>query len=64
MEKISYVPYQLCPKCHGDGDLLRHNSPPLLSTTAVPICDVCEGEKIIPMAIVPEFLYIPTDNEN
>ena len=39
--------WQLCPKCNGDGDLFRHNSPPLLSTNARPICDVCNGKKII-----------------
>ena len=46
---INCVPYQLCPKCGGDGNLLRYNSPNLLGMT-VPICDVCEGKKIIPMA--------------
>lgn len=42
-----YTPYQLCPKCNGDGDLARYNSPALHSGT--PICDVCNGGKIIPM---------------
>ena len=60
MEKVSYVPYQLCPKCHGEGNLYRYTGP--AHTDAA--CDVCKGEKIIPMAIVPEFLYISTDNEN
>ncbi|HCY40419.1 MAG TPA: hypothetical protein DHV48_03560 [Prolixibacteraceae bacterium] len=46
---INCVPYQTCPKCGGDGNLLRYNSPNLLGMT-VPICDVCEGKKIIPMA--------------
>lgn len=45
----SHVPYQLCPKCNGDGNLLRYNSPPNLTTTAAAICDVCNGDKIIPM---------------
>ena len=44
------VPYQLCPKCGGDGDLLRYNSPALMGTNARPICDVCDGKKIISMA--------------
>lgn len=44
------VPYQLCPKCGGDGDLLRYNSPTLMGTNARPICDVCDGKKIISMA--------------
>ena len=43
------VPYQICPKCGGDGDLLRYNSPALMGTNARPICDVCEGKKIISM---------------
>jgi hypothetical protein len=37
--------WQLCPKCGGDGHLMRYNSPPLLSGNAV--CDVCDGKKII-----------------
>lgn len=47
---IGSVPYQLCPKCGGDGNLLRYNSPPVMGTNANPICDVCDGKKIIPMA--------------
>jgi hypothetical protein len=38
--------WQLCPKCLGDGNLMRYNSPPM-STSATPICDVCNGAKII-----------------
>ena len=45
------IPYQLCPKCHGDGNLLRFNSPALLGTMSTAICDVCVGDKIIPMYI-------------
>lgn len=37
--------YQLCPKCFGDGNLLRYNSPNYYSET--PVCDVCKGEKLI-----------------
>lgn len=47
----SYVPLQLCPKCNGDGDLLRYCSPNIYSE--VPICNVCNGAKVIPM-IKPE----------
>ena len=47
---INCVPYQICPKCAGDGDLFRYHSPALMGTNARPICDVCEGKKIIPMA--------------
>lgn len=37
--------YQLCPKCNGDGNLLRYNSPNVYSET--PICDVCNGAKVL-----------------
>jgi hypothetical protein len=47
---INCVPYQICPKCDGDGDLFRHHSPAIMGTNARPICDVCNGKKIIPMA--------------
>lgn len=46
---INRVPFQVCPKCGGDGNLLRYNSPALMGMTT-PICDVCDGKKIIPMA--------------
>lgn len=39
--------WQLCPKCNGDGDLFRYNSPSIMATNARPICDVCNGKKII-----------------
>lgn len=45
------VPMQLCPKCHGDGDLHRHNSPPM-STSLNTLCDVCNGAKVIPQVIL------------
>ncbi len=44
-----FTPYQLCPKCYGDGNLLRFNSPSMMGTDATAICDVCNGSKIIPM---------------
>ena len=39
--------WQLCPKCNGDGNLLRYNSPPMMSTNIAPVCDVCNGAKIL-----------------
>src|SRR5688572_21788278 len=47
--------YQLCPKCHGDGNLSRYNSPNV-SNTAAPICDLCNGLKMLvkPMFDMPE----------
>lgn len=39
--------WQLCPKCNGDGNLLRYNTPNIMGTNANPICDLCNGKKII-----------------
>ncbi len=47
------IPWQLCPKCLGDGNLARYNSPAVTSD-ACPLCDVCNGQKII-----PEFVLEP-----
>lgn len=49
-----YVPYQLCPKCNGQGVVSK---PPYVagdvhewaSTSSAFPCDVCNGNKIIPM---------------
>jgi hypothetical protein len=49
--KPNYVPYQLCPKCFGDGHLGRHNTPATVAN-AMPVCDVCNGAKVIPQFIV------------
>lgn len=54
-----YIPYQLCPKCEGQGIVSR---PPWIagdvyewSSSATSFtCDVCNGAKIIPMCEVPE----------
>jgi len=46
IEPCTTSSWQLCPKCNGDGNLSRYNSPNL-STTTHPICDVCMGSKII-----------------
>jgi DnaJ-class molecular chaperone len=50
-----YIPYQLCPKCNGQGTVSK---PPYIpgdvtnwsSTSATFQCDVCNGQKIILMA--------------
>lgn len=42
---IQPTSYQLCPKCNGDGNLGRYNSPNTYSE--VPICDVCNGDKVL-----------------
>lgn len=53
---IKYVPYQLCPKCNGDGIVLVnkwYGSPTSISS-GVHTCDVCNGNKIIPMVTTQE----------
>lgn len=53
------VPYQLCPKCNGQGTVSK---PPYISgdvhqwsSSSIQFqCDVCQGQKIIPMFILPE----------
>jgi hypothetical protein len=47
--KSKSIPYQLCPKCNGDGNLLRYNTPAMISTYSNVMCDVCNGDKIIKM---------------
>ena len=63
--------WQLCPKCNGDGHLGRYNPPMFASTTVTPVCDVCNGSKIIAkpifskdksnkdgeMALFPQHIY-------
>ena len=49
------VPYQLCPKCGGDGEVLVNNwnGSPTSISTGIQTCDLCGGAKIIPQHIVP-----------
>lgn len=47
-EGVIIVPYQLCPKCLGQGEVFNN----MVVGTSVPrtlLCDVCRGAKIIPM---------------
>ncbi len=53
--------WQLCPKCLGDGNLGRYNSPPFASSTALPTCDVCQGAKIFVKPIVSD---LSSDHNN
>lgn len=56
---INAVPYQLCPKCNGQGIVSK---PPYIagdvhewaSTQVSFQCDVCNGSKIIPMLVIDE----------
>ena len=51
---VSAVPYQLCPKCNGQGQVCRPQfiTDNAMTTNAAYICDVCNGNKIIPMFII------------
>ena len=56
---LAAVPYQLCPKCNGQGQVSK---PPYIagdvlewsSSSCIFPCDVCNGNKIIPMFIVSQ----------
>lgn len=56
---LQYVPYQACPKCQGQGIVSK---PPYVpgdqsswsTSSAMSFqCDVCKGQKIIPMCVIP-----------
>ena len=47
---MKFVPYQLCPKCDGTGSMKTPmGANAHITTTLVTTCDVCHGNKIIPM---------------
>jgi len=46
-ETIEYVPYQVCPRCGGSGQLVQETN--YVTSSLVTTCDVCFGAKIIPM---------------
>ena len=56
---LAAVPYQLCPKCNGQGQVSK---PPYIAgdvhqwsnSSCVFPCDVCNGSKIIQMFIVSQ----------
>jgi hypothetical protein len=54
VKDIKVVPYQLCPKCFGTGKVMNNeNWGNSLSCSVGPVtCDVCNGAKVIPQAIV------------
>lgn len=49
----NYIPYQLCPKCDGRGNVPNHYPTSLLYLD----CDVCNGEKIIPMYSISKEIF-------
>lgn len=46
-----YVPYQICPKCQGDGTVFIHacHGSETSFSSGPHTCDLCKGEKVIPM---------------
>jgi len=52
------VPYQLCPKCKGEGDLPAFSDPFGHTTNSISSqrkpCDVCFGNKVIPMHVLKQ----------
>jgi hypothetical protein len=55
--------WQLCPKCNGDGNLARYNSPSIIGTDDALLCDVCNGSKIISKPVFESSKVEGEDNE-
>ena len=51
---LTTVPYQLCPKCGGDGKILVQNwyGSPTSISDGTETCNLCGGKMIIPMCII------------
>jgi hypothetical protein len=51
---LATVPYQLCPKCGGDGTVMvqNWNGSPTSISNGLQTCNLCGGAMIIPMHIV------------
>lgn len=56
---VKAVPYQLCPKCNGEGTVMvnTYNGSPTSLTSGPIICDVCKGEKLIPMCLINDGVF-------
>jgi len=52
---LATVPYQLCPKCVGNGTVMvqNWNSSPTSISIGLQTCNLCGGEMIIPMHAIP-----------
>ena len=50
---IQYIPYQLCPKCNGNGKILINNwyGSPTSISSGFETCNLCHGAMVIPMYI-------------
>jgi len=55
---LATVPYQLCPKCNGDGKVMVQNwyGSPTSISSGVETCNLCGGAMIIPMHLINEQL--------
>lgn len=54
---LNAIPYQMCPKCGGTGNITifpSYNDAFDGTKEKIEICDICKGEKMIPMYI-PKF---------
>lgn len=54
------VPYQLCPKCNGDKEVLvqKWNGGTSAISSGMHTCDICNGEGIIPMHLIEEITCV------
>jgi len=60
--EANYIPYQLCPKCNGEGIIIAITGQIALYTQN--ICDVCAGAKIIPMHALNEHLEVEKEESH
>jgi hypothetical protein len=67
---IDYIPYQTCPKCQGQGVVPYLPGWPIIPGCEIPqsdlsyTCDVCKGQKIIPMCVKHDAtISIPSDEK-
>lgn len=51
---VTTVPYQLCPKCQGTGEVYVQNwyGSPTSIFSGVQTCNICGGRGIIPMHVI------------
>lgn len=47
---LATVPYQCCPVCNGRGEVVADG----FTSSVYQKCTVCDGQKIIPTAIIPQ----------
>ena len=53
--KTTVVPWQLCPKCNGEGSIFNAKlHPDSVHYYGWQKCDLCDGTMVIPMAVIPE----------